>query len=409
MGLHASIGPKREDGMTAAVRLDPADSDEAYQDRILPQVSRTFALTIPQLPPALRGPVTSAYLLCRIADTIEDEPALSAPETLVYMQRFTAVLSAEADPVALAADLTGRLSSQTLAAERELVGNMARIIRVTNRLDPGGRAAIGRCVRLMCQGMPQFQLSASLQGLATLSDLDDYCYYVAGVVGEMLTDLFCGYATEIARNRQALYELATSFAQGLQMTNILKDQWEDRSRGACWLPRDVFARHGVDVSKLSPDRHEAGYAAALSELVGITHAHLRNALAFTMLIPPKEIGIRRFCLWAIGLAVLTLRKIHANPGFSAGAQVKITRRTVTVTRLLTSFTVGNNWALGKLFESAARGLPLASAAEARLTGPARMQAAMETDKTPIGNQGQRLARTHSTNVMERAPLRIEGN
>ena len=47
-------------------------SDEVYQDRILPHVSRTFALTIPQLPPALRTPVTNAYLLCRIADTIED-------------------------------------------------------------------------------------------------------------------------------------------------------------------------------------------------------------------------------------------------------------------------------------------------------------------------------------------------
>jgi len=47
-------------------------TDEGYQDRILPHVSRTFALTIPQLPPRLRIAVTNAYLLCRIADTIED-------------------------------------------------------------------------------------------------------------------------------------------------------------------------------------------------------------------------------------------------------------------------------------------------------------------------------------------------
>ena len=62
--------------------MDCVISDEVYQDRILPYVSRTFALTIPQLPPALRTAVTNAYLLCRIADTIEDEPALSAAETL---------------------------------------------------------------------------------------------------------------------------------------------------------------------------------------------------------------------------------------------------------------------------------------------------------------------------------------
>jgi len=62
--------------------MDSVSSDEVYQEQILPHVSRTFALTIPQLPPGLRTAVTSAYLLCRIADTIEDEPALSPPETL---------------------------------------------------------------------------------------------------------------------------------------------------------------------------------------------------------------------------------------------------------------------------------------------------------------------------------------
>ncbi len=72
--------------------MDSVSSDEVYQDQILPHVSRTFALTIPQLPPALSIPVTSAYLLCRIADTIEDEPALSAPETLAFLQRFSAVV-----------------------------------------------------------------------------------------------------------------------------------------------------------------------------------------------------------------------------------------------------------------------------------------------------------------------------
>ena len=47
--------------------------DAAYQDEILQYVSRTFALTIPQLPESLCKVVSNAYLLCRIADTIEDE------------------------------------------------------------------------------------------------------------------------------------------------------------------------------------------------------------------------------------------------------------------------------------------------------------------------------------------------
>ena len=61
---------------------DASVSDEAYQDRILPHVSRTFALTIPQLPPGLRLGVTNAYLLCRIADTIEDQTNSSAAQRL---------------------------------------------------------------------------------------------------------------------------------------------------------------------------------------------------------------------------------------------------------------------------------------------------------------------------------------
>ena len=39
-------------------------------------VSRTFALTIRVLPGPLRDPVTVAYLLCRLADLLEDAIAL---------------------------------------------------------------------------------------------------------------------------------------------------------------------------------------------------------------------------------------------------------------------------------------------------------------------------------------------
>src|SRR5580658_7173801 len=342
--------------------MDSVSSDEVYQDQILPHVSRTFALTIPQLPEGVRSAVTCAYLLCRIADTIEDEPALSPPETLAFLQRFSAVLAGQGEPAPLAQEIERRLSNRTLATERDLVSNMERVIRVMGRLNEPQRVAIRRCVELMCSGMPRFQFTASLQGLPQSSDLDDYCYYVAGVVGEMLTDLFCDYSPEIARRRPALSALAASFAQGLQMTNILKDVWEDRSRGACWLPQDVFSRHGVDLSHLSAQTGGTGFAAGMQELVGLAHAHLRNALEFTLLIPPRETGIRRFCLWAIGLAVLTLKRIAANPGFTQGSQVKVSRRTVAVTLALSNAATRRNALLRFLFNRAASGLPLAALA-----------------------------------------------
>jgi farnesyl-diphosphate farnesyltransferase len=334
-------------------------SDEAYQEHILPDVSRTFALTIPELPPSLRTSVTNAYLLCRIADTIEDEPALSAEASLHFLQRFVAVLYGREEAGRLSADLVPRLSDQTLEAEHDLVANLDRVVRVTNSLDAQQRMAIQRCVEVMAGGMHQFQQTASLRGVPRLTDLDDYCYYVAGVVGQMLTELFCGYSPEIARHRLALQELDVSFAQGLQMTNILKDIWEDRARGACWMPQEVFSRHGIDLGRLTPAQAGSGFDAAMRELTGIAHAHLRNALSFTLLIPRKEAGIRRFCLWALGLAILTLRKISATPGFTSGRQVKVPRSAVALTRISTNMTVRSDWMLRRLFDLAAIGVPLA--------------------------------------------------
>jgi farnesyl-diphosphate farnesyltransferase len=349
--------------------MDSVSSDHAYQDAILPHVSRTFALTIPQLPSGLSVPVTSAYLLCRIADTIEDEPALTPPETLAFLQRFSNIVAGEGDPKALARELEQRLTDRTLATERDLVANMDRVTRVTASLGSGQRAAIQRCVELMCYGMPRFQFNASLRGLERSTDLDDYCYYVAGVVGEMLTELFCEYSPDIAQHRAALSSLAASFAQGLQMTNILKDVWEDRSRGACWLPQELFNRHGVDLGQLSAHSHDARFDAGMSELVAIAHAHLRNALDYTLLIPGSEKGIRRFCLWAIGLAILTLRKIAHNPGFTSGAQVKVKRSAVSTTVVMTNLFVSNDWMLRRLFALAARGVPLARVSELRRPKP----------------------------------------
>jgi farnesyl-diphosphate farnesyltransferase len=359
--------------------MDSGISDESYQEQILPHVSRTFALTIPQLPPKLRIAVTNAYLLCRIADTIEDEPAFSPAETFAYLERFKAVVAGRGEAGPLAAEIERRLSDRSLPAEHTLIRDMVRVLEVTASLSASQRAAIQRCIDLMCYGMPRFQTTASLRGLARRIDLDEYCYYVAGVVGDLLTELFCEYSAAVALHRSELQRLAVSFAQGLQMTNILKDVWEDRSRGACWLPQEIFTSHGIDLAQLSPGSRDPRFDAGMRELIAIAHAHLRNALDYTILIPGTEAGIRRFCLWAIGLAVLTLRKISKHPGFTVGSQVKISRSAVAMTRILTDLCVRSDWLLRRLFSEAARGLPLATLSEVR-----RPQADREFDDVSVG-------------------------
>jgi farnesyl-diphosphate farnesyltransferase len=67
-------------------------SDEDLQSYLLDHVSRTFALTIPELPSPLAHVVSNAYLLCRIVDTVEDEPALSAKQKKHFCNRFVNVV-----------------------------------------------------------------------------------------------------------------------------------------------------------------------------------------------------------------------------------------------------------------------------------------------------------------------------
>ena len=151
--------------------------------------------------------------------------------------------------------------------------------------------------------------------------------------------------------------LAVSFGQGLQMTNILKDIWDDRKRGACWLPRDIFASAGFNLDNLVPDHYQDSFGVGLSELVGIATGHLRNAVAYTLLIPSHETGIRNFCLWATGMAVLTLRKIHRHLDFNTGNQVKISRRSVKATVMISRFSAAHDFLVKSLFGITSIGLP----------------------------------------------------
>lgn len=329
----------------------------AFQAHILQGVSRSFALTIPQLPEPLNGVVSNAYLLCRIADTIEDEPALNPDDKVRLTEAFADLVGGRGSVQAFVDELLPKLSSATLVTEVELVRNTQLVLTMTESYPASTRAAIERCVRIMCRGMHRFQQHAGPNGLRDLNELGRYCYYVAGVVGEMLSELFCAYAPETAKRRADLSRYAVAFGQGLQMTNILKDIWEDRARGVSWMPSQEFARHGVVMTEIDPANQGPAMQAALRELVAVTHAQLTYAMEFTLAIAPSDTGIRKFCAWNIGMALLTMRKIIATPGYTSAAEVKISRTSVMWTMALTSAGIRSNTWLRFLFKRVASGLP----------------------------------------------------
>lgn len=325
---------------------------------ILQRVSRSFALTIPQLPKPLRERVTTAYLLCRIADTIEDEVTLSAMEKKIFFQEFTDLLDGTCPVGPFVDRLLPVLSECTLPAEKELIRLSGPVLDTFFTFSKKQQQILAQCVRIMSEGMLHFQEIHRPDGLPSLKDMDEYCYSVAGVVGEMLTELFCDYSETIRFRRDRLMTLAPSFGQGLQMTNILKDLWEDRERGVCWLPRDIFLKASFDLHHMDPSVYSPTFKAALADMVAITHGHLKNALDYTLLIPAQESGIRKFCLWAIGMAVLTLQNIFRIRHFSMGDHVKISRRSVHAVILLTNACVRSDAMLKLLFRIATNSLPV---------------------------------------------------
>jgi farnesyl-diphosphate farnesyltransferase len=331
--------------------------DLAYQDSILQGVSRTFALTIPQLPESLRTLVGNAYLLCRIADTIEDATTLDVEQKKHFSEMFAAVVEGRHSCEAFAGALSSCLDTGASDAEKDLIRNAPRVLRITQQFSEADRGTLARCVRIMAEGMETFQEGRFAHGLRDQAHLDAYCYHVAGVVGEMLTELFCTHSEVVAGRKNALSRLAVSFGEGLQTTNILKDIWDDKRRDVCWLPQSVFDRYGFDLKDLSTDRHGTAFQRGLGDLIAMSRGHLKNALKYVLLVPASERGIRTFCLLAIGMAVLTLRNINRRRDFTSASEVKISRRSVYATVFATKVIGRSNTLLRLAFALLAAGLP----------------------------------------------------
>jgi len=281
-------------------------ADLAYQKAILGSVSRTFALTIPLLPANIEKVVGNTYLLCRIVDTIEDAADLSVSTKQSLSALFLdAVLgNASVDHfVQVCLDALKHYSNQD---ELDLIANTPTVLRILHTCSNDDQQAVSRCVSIMSEGMSFFHGKQNQSGLQDLPEFEQYCYVVAGVVGELLTTVFSNHSPAFKKQMAGREDLAIAFGQALQMTNILKDSPADKARGVSWKPANLS---------------EIG-------LLKIAYQKLQDSLNYILLIPKHEQGIRRFCFLAFGLAVMTLSKIAHRQQFDNKDEVKLSRRTV---------------------------------------------------------------------------------
>ncbi|MGH9365210.1 MAG: squalene/phytoene synthase family protein [Thermoanaerobaculia bacterium] len=206
----------------------------AALEDLLEKTSRTFALSIPVLPEPTRRQVMIAYLLFRIADTFEDAAHWPADRRIEALTEFRALLNH-----------FSRIEAQRLAAKwsaagpsphagyRELIAGVPFVLDAFFALDPAAVAPVRTHVIRSAEGMAGF-VSRTQGGalvLTGLRDLRAYCYVVAGIVGEMLTELFLLGRESLHGSAAFLRERAGLFGEALQLVNILKDAAVDTAEG----------------------------------------------------------------------------------------------------------------------------------------------------------------------------------
>jgi phytoene synthase len=196
------------------------------------RVARTFALACRLLPPDVRDDVYLLYLVFRLLDDAVDEGQAGAERRVAAVEAWAQRKPAE------------------VTREVEILGKLA------------GRHPIPRdALTDFCAGM---RSDLAGERYRTETDVDRYCYRVAGTVGVVMASIL-GMRDPV-RARPA----AAALGMAMQRTNILRDIDEDLAGGRLFLAEETVARFGWPNPGEREEllRHQIARAEALYEQGG---------------------------------------------------------------------------------------------------------------------------------------------
>jgi farnesyl-diphosphate farnesyltransferase len=288
-----------------------AIAPETRLDELLRETSRTFALCIPLLPETARQQVTIAYLLFRIADTFEDASHWPVADRREALEGFCALLrSPDANESRRLASVWSAKGPSHHAGYMKLIADIPLVLDAFAKLSPRAVEVIRDHVIRSSQGMARFVAMTgdrSLQ-LANMEQLHAYCYAVAGIVGEMLTELFLLNAPQLSSAAPMLRARAATFGEGLQLVNILKDSSTDASEGRIYIPPKVER----------------------ADILELARTGLESATEYTLALQSNGAsnGIVAFAALPVALAKATLDKMETSTAtkIARPAVFRITRQ-----------------------------------------------------------------------------------
>ncbi|WP_227354225.1 phytoene/squalene synthase family protein [Haladaptatus salinisoli] len=317
---------------TPKISDDISQADLDWCHRAVQGVSRTFAITIDLLDEPMADAICVGYLLCRIADTIEDAGHIPPAEQAHLLRTYDAALDPDDETtVAEFRAAADEWIPDDAGDDWSVVAHAPRVVETFASCPLPVRRAVRPPVRELVSGMAMFVERYADRGglrIRTRAELEEYCYYVAGTVGELITNLVCRDADSKQADR--LRENSESFALLLQLVNVSKDVYVDyHDENNVYLPATWLGEADVSQDALCDPENSDEVAGVVARTAEHAHGFADDAQAYLETMP-RESG-NRLVAWTVPylLAVGTLREVRKRPEDALRrAGIKISREEV---------------------------------------------------------------------------------
>lgn len=313
----------------------PVEPDLPWCHEAVQGVSRTFALTVDVLEEPMASQICVGYLLCRVADTVEDAGHIPPQAQSDVLRTYRRAIDPDDDTDILAfRDAVDEWLPEP--ADRnddwEVVAEAPTIAATFEELDPEAQAAIVPPVLEMVDGMAMFVDRHATEGGLRIDDRDEleqYCYYAAGTVGNLITNLLTrGDLPEDRANR--LRDTAEEFGLLLQLVNVSKDVYDDfTEENNVYLPAEWLADEGVDQERVVDPENRESSARVVGRTAEYARSFLDDAQAYLETMPLSNGNTMEAWTVPYLLAVGTLRELSSRPEDAlTESGVKISRQEV---------------------------------------------------------------------------------
>ncbi|XP_019438184.1 PREDICTED: squalene synthase-like isoform X1 [Lupinus angustifolius] len=293
---------------------------------MLLKVSRSFALVIQQLGTELRNAVCIFYLVLRALDTVEDDTAIDTDVKVPILIAFHRHIY----------DRDWHFSCGT-KEYKVLMDQFHHVSTAFLELEKNYQEAIEDITKRMGAGMAKF----ICKEVETVDDYDEYCHYVAGLVGLGLSKLFHASGSEDLASDY----LSNSMGLFLQKTNIIRDYLEDINeipKSRMFWPRQIWSKYVNKLEDLKYEENSIKAVQCLNDMVTNALLHAEDCLKYMSDL--RDPSIFRFCaipqVMAIGTLALCYNNIEVFRGvvkMRRGLTAKVIDRTKTIADVYGAF------------------------------------------------------------------------